>query len=148
MRKEEIRLKSNYNIEHSSGGIVYTTLAGETYWLFLCEKGKLVIPKGHIEHNENSIDAATREIKEETGIKIPVDHLRFIIDCTHTFTNQKGVEIVKQVDFHLFQVKESEQLPEINKKSCWVKSCDELIFKYSNHQQIYKTASSEINNGS
>ena len=56
--------------EKSSGAVIYTTLNGEyLYLLIKQENGDIGFPKGHIEKGETEIEAALREILEETSIK-------------------------------------------------------------------------------
>lgn len=59
------------------------------------------IPKGHVEKGESMLDAAIRETKEETGIKIKKSEIfnsrdELVID----YTNEKG-KIYKQVYYWL-----------------------------------------------
>lgn len=59
------------NITHA-GGII---LNNKHEILLVCNKlGYWTFPRGHVEKNEDLLDAAKREISEETGIK----HLEFI----------------------------------------------------------------------
>ena len=54
-----------------AGGIVYRKDSGRTLYLIVSSssiKNKWVLPKGHIEKNEKAIDAAVREVLEESGV--------------------------------------------------------------------------------
>lgn len=85
--KEQVIIK--YLLLYSSG------LKGKGYWGF---------PKGHIEEHEQALEAATREIKEETGI----DQLEFISgfeECEIFFFKRENKLIRKQVVFFLAQSK-------------------------------------------
>jgi len=142
MKKGEIKIVNK--IEKSSGGLVFTIVDGNIYWLLLQDKDELVIPKGHIESGENSLEASKREIKEETGTKEALKHIKFLDTFCHKFINREENVIVKEVDFHLFQIKSVNELPIINKHSCWISSVNQIEFKYENHCKLFKTTSREI----
>lgn len=60
--------------EKSCGAVVYTRLNGER--LYLVEQmldGHWGVPKGHVEENENEVETALREIKEEVGLNVIID---------------------------------------------------------------------------
>ena len=61
-------------LEVSAGAIVYTILNSKPYYLVICNhEGDWGFPKGHREENESIKETASREIQEETGIKVDLD---------------------------------------------------------------------------
>lgn len=56
--------------EHSAGGVVYTIKNGNVVWLLGKHSGydKWVLAKGRLEGAETSMQAALREVEEETGV--------------------------------------------------------------------------------
>lgn len=55
--------------EYSSGAILFTNENGQRKYVLVMEaNGSYSFPKGHLEQNETHIEAAIREIKEETGV--------------------------------------------------------------------------------
>lgn len=67
-------------------------------------------PKGHIEKGESSIDAALRELKEETGVEAEI--LSKIGDSKYVFT-QKGEKVFKVVITYLMGYKSGEGKPQL-----------------------------------
>lgn len=62
-------------IEITSGAVIYRKKAGEIQYLLLQSMNKghfWGFPKGHIEENESLLEAAQREIKEETTLELPI----------------------------------------------------------------------------
>ena len=59
-------LTSEFKVVRAAGGVVENS-RGEV--LFIELRGRWDLPKGHIEKDESSRDAALREVKEETGIR-------------------------------------------------------------------------------
>jgi 8-oxo-dGTP pyrophosphatase MutT (NUDIX family) len=56
-------------IETSSGGVVFRRDAGGAYFLLIRDPyGHWGLPKGHLEGGETPIEAAVREVAEETGL--------------------------------------------------------------------------------
>jgi len=55
--------------EVSCGFITFTIKDGQPLYLILQHPTHWSFPKGHVEEGENLIQAATRELKEETGIE-------------------------------------------------------------------------------
>ena len=70
-QKDKIIFLKDKILHQSAGGFVfYKSLKGDLYVALLKnEKGKFMIPKGHIQKGENSENAAIRELREELGIK-------------------------------------------------------------------------------
>ncbi len=90
--------------EYSAGAFIYRRSGGGVSFLILKKRnGEHDLAKGHIEKGETAIDAAKREIKEETGIDAEFD--RFFLESTKYFFFKKGKRIMKQVKFFLCEVK-------------------------------------------
>jgi 8-oxo-dGTP pyrophosphatase MutT (NUDIX family) len=61
--------KRKARIEHSSGGVVARKMDGNVHLLLIRDPyGKWGFPKGHVENGESSLEAALREVREETGL--------------------------------------------------------------------------------
>lgn len=62
-----------YKNEKSCGAIVYKMEKGDLKYLLVHQNnGVWSFPKGHMENNENEIETALREVKEETNIDIQI----------------------------------------------------------------------------
>jgi 8-oxo-dGTP pyrophosphatase MutT (NUDIX family) len=92
--------------EFSAGGLVYGRRDGD--WAVVLaarrrpERGELVwtIPKGHVEPGERTIDAAVREVLEETGLVAAVEEP--LGDITYWFA--RGTDrVLKRVRFWLMR---------------------------------------------
>lgn len=58
---------------HSAGAALYTLVGGQPHWVLVREKsGGIGLPKGHVEPGETPMQAALREIREETGIQAEI----------------------------------------------------------------------------
>ena len=87
--------------EFSAGGIVVRNFRGQP---FLCavrpRAGVLALPKGHPDRGESSLEAATREVREETGLVAdPVEKL----DDVRYWYVRDGERVLKVVSFFLFR---------------------------------------------
>ena len=71
-------LKKRFRYVRAAGGVVRSY---NNQWLLIRRNGFWDLPKGMIEINENTVDAALREVREETGIDITKDDGLL----THTF---------------------------------------------------------------
>ena len=61
-------------LEVSAGAILYTVIDNLKHFLIIKDNhGNYGFPKGHLEENETDLDAALREIREETGIDATID---------------------------------------------------------------------------
>ncbi|MEG0306671.1 MAG: NUDIX hydrolase [Clostridium sp.] len=86
--------------------------------------GGWVFPGGQVEVGENLIDAATREIKEESGINVDVKKLFAISSNTATHKGYNGVEKVPtkvMMDFICTFIDGTLCISDENSESCWVK---------------------------
>jgi len=92
----------------SSGGVVFRRSGSQIFYLLLGFRRRNIwcLPKGLIEHGETEIDAATREVREETG----VSSLK-LIDKIGTIRYQFGYKdkrFDKTVHFFLFETDQVE----------------------------------------
>lgn len=94
----------------SSGGVVFRRSGSQVLYLLLGfrRRGIWCLPKGLIEHGESEVDAATREVKEETGVK----SLK-LIEKIGTIRYQFGYRerrFDKTVHFYLFETDQAETI--------------------------------------
>jgi 8-oxo-dGTP pyrophosphatase MutT (NUDIX family) len=69
----------------------------------------LALPKGHPDGEESELEAAVREVQEETGVRAePVEKLG---DIYYTY-ERKGRSIDKRVAFYLFEYRGGELAPD------------------------------------
>jgi 8-oxo-dGTP pyrophosphatase MutT (NUDIX family) len=87
--------------EFSAGGVVLRRFRARP---FLCavrpRADVLALPKGHPEPGESSIEAATREVREETGVV--AEPLEKLGDVRYWYV-LKGERVLKIVSFFLFR---------------------------------------------
>lgn len=121
--------------EKSCGAIVYTNANGER--LYLVEQmlsGHWGVPKGHVEANESEIETALREIKEEVGLDVIVDHGFRSID---TYSPKEG--IIKDVVYFVAYSKSTDttmQTEEV-KDIKWVKLEEAIdLIRFPSMQEI------------
>jgi 8-oxo-dGTP pyrophosphatase MutT (NUDIX family) len=87
--------------EFSAGGVVLRRFRGRAFLCAVRPKPEvLALPKGHPEPGESSVEAATREVREETGVVAePVEKLG---DVRYWYA-WKGERVLKIVSFFLFR---------------------------------------------
>jgi 8-oxo-dGTP pyrophosphatase MutT (NUDIX family) len=65
----------------------------------------LGLPKGHLDGNESELEAAVREVREETGVEVePVDKLG---EISYTY-ERRGQPVDKRVAFYLLEYRSGE----------------------------------------
>jgi 8-oxo-dGTP pyrophosphatase MutT (NUDIX family) len=97
--------------ELSAGGLVYRRRAGRWMVVLVARRppGRRVlvwgIPKGHVEPGERMVDAALREVREETGLLATIEHP--LGDVTYWYARRDGegraVRVHKRVRFFLMR---------------------------------------------
>jgi 8-oxo-dGTP pyrophosphatase MutT (NUDIX family) len=99
--------------EFSAGCVVFRRRAKSPDILMVADRfGRWSFPKGHIEDGEDALEAALRELKEETGINgRPVQELPLV---EYTFRSGKQV-IHKKVTYFLVEADPDDQVPQPQK---------------------------------
>ncbi|HZB96221.1 MAG TPA: NUDIX hydrolase [Herpetosiphonaceae bacterium] len=102
---------SNHEIAHSAGGVCYRVADGNVYVVLIATNGRTRwgLPKGHVGTGEQPVDAACREVFEETGVEGTALHLIETIE--YWFRARRG-RVHKYVDFYLLRYEEGEILPQ------------------------------------
>ncbi|MGC8676172.1 MAG: uracil-DNA glycosylase family protein [Candidatus Micrarchaeia archaeon] len=85
--------------EYSAGAFVYTIENGKLLFLVLKREKDHDIPKGHIEKGESAIEAAKREVKEETGLE--PEFLPYFSLTTKYFFYDGKTKVLKTVKFFI-----------------------------------------------
>lgn len=145
---QPIKMNTKFAGHHiSSGGFIFykDKVAGDLLVLLVKnKKGEYWIPKGHIEKNEDQIDAAFREIEEETGLK--KEQLKYI-DLLHiykfSFTDDNGNSNTKEIYMNVFEALEKGNIMleqgETDIRDVEWTTCDEALEKimsYSKNELI------------
>jgi 8-oxo-dGTP pyrophosphatase MutT (NUDIX family) len=88
--------------EFSAGGVVVREVAGRFEVAVIRPAGKTVtaLPKGHIDPGENAEQAATREVREETGLEARLAGKLGDVKYVYRW---RGTTIFKEVAFFLFR---------------------------------------------
>lgn len=95
--------------EISSGIVLFRRVGNDVYFLLLhYPAGHWDFPKGHIERNESEIEAAIRELREETGIENVEIYFGFRESIEYTYTTKSGKLSHKKVLYFLGETSESE----------------------------------------
>ncbi|MBT9133209.1 MAG: putative mutator protein MutT4 [Firmicutes bacterium] len=101
-------------VEKSAGAIIFRREKNQIKYLLLhypsgsrTSKDYLDLPKGHIEKGENELDAAKREVEEETGLK-DIEFTKDFKETIRYFFKAEGKTILKLVTFYLVKTNEKE----------------------------------------
>ena len=87
--------------EFSAGGVVVRRMRGRPFVAVVRVRDEiLALPKGHPDEGESSIDAARREVREETGLE--TEPLTKLGDIRYWYVRD-GERVMKIVSFFLFR---------------------------------------------
>jgi 8-oxo-dGTP pyrophosphatase MutT (NUDIX family) len=103
------RVERHY--ETSAGGLIWRrNAAGEFEFVLIRPSGKdfWALPKGHVEQGESVVEAAVREVREETGLTVgnvqPLGQISYV----YSFRENPAaplVRIFKRVHFFLMELR-------------------------------------------
>ncbi|MFH1306882.1 MAG: NUDIX domain-containing protein [Candidatus Micrarchaeota archaeon] len=108
--------------EHSAGFVLFRQVEENRYFLLMHYKaGHWDFPKGHVEEGESEIEAARRELAEETGIGEAEVVDGFKYEYEYEFGNRNGKPKSKKVTFMLAKTpKKITRLSHEHKGARWV----------------------------
>lgn len=88
--------------EFSAGGLVLRRFHGRPWVACIKLRGGqvLALPKGHIDPGESAAEAATREVREETGLHAEL--VEKVDDVRYWYRRSEG-RVFKVVSFYLFR---------------------------------------------
>ncbi|HDH91502.1 MAG TPA: NUDIX domain-containing protein, partial [Candidatus Aenigmarchaeota archaeon] len=92
--------------EHSAGAIIFRENKEIKYLFLVYEKGYLDFPRGNVERGETELEAAKREVFEETGLK--VDFIPGFRAETSWFYRKDGKLVKKTVVYFLAKTDKKE----------------------------------------
>ena len=130
-------------MQEKSAGIVVVNEG--KYLLLLYDAGHWDFPKGHIEKDESSVQAALRELKEETGI-VDGEILPGFEEHIHYFFKSEGKLISKEVVFFVARTNTSDvKLSFEHKDYMWLPFKDALEkLTYQNAKEVLKKADAYV----
>ncbi len=137
--------------EYSAGIIVYITqiidkVPTRLYLLLYYPKGYWDLVKGHLDQGESNLEAAHRELREETGLKAELD-AEFKQVLEYTFTDDEGELVAKKATFFLGKATSNNvELSHEHEDYAWL-PFHEAIQKltYKNAKQLLQAAELHIN---
>jgi len=124
-------------MQEKSAGIIVVN--DGKFLLLLYDAGHWDFPKGHIEKDESSEQAALRELKEETGIS-DAEILPGFAESIHYFFKKEGRLVSKDVVFFAARTKTSDvKLSFEHKDFIWLPFNDALAkLTYKNAKEVLR----------
>lgn len=134
--------------ETSAGGVVFRRApGGEVHYLVIRDSYEnWGFPKGHLEPGEPPLDAARREVAEETGLQALEP--RGALDCIDWYFRFRGRTIHKYCHFFLFESASGEPVPQTDEgiTACVWKPLDEALstISYANARDVLQRAAARV----
>ncbi len=139
-------------MEKSSGFIIYRKEKNDVFYLLLKypprEEGKEYwgFPKGHLENDEDLLEAAIRELEEETGIKKNEIDIKKFKKWIKYFFKRESKNVFKIVVYFLAETKkESVELSSEHLDYKWVNYAEaKEMISFSNTEKVLSAANDII----
>ena len=134
--------------EFSAGGVLVRRFQGRPFAAVVqVREGVLALPKGHPDGGESAAEAATREVREETGlVGEPVEKLGDI----RYWYSRDGERVMKIVSFFLFRYRSgSVRDHDEEVESAWWMPLEDAVERlaYKGEREMAKTALSRLEGG-
>jgi 8-oxo-dGTP pyrophosphatase MutT (NUDIX family) len=133
--------------ERSAGGVIFRRAEGGPLYLIIRDSYRnWGFPKGHVEDGESEVDAARREVREETGL----DGLLYRAPATEIdwFFRFRGRLIHKTCVFFVFESPGGEASPQEEEgiSACrWLPFEEALrVLSYANAREVLRLAGAEV----
>lgn len=144
---ERVQRPAKPSEEHSAGGVLFRrSPEGLLYLVIRDSYRNWGFPKGHVEQGESEVDAAIREVREETGL----DHLIHRAPAMEIdwFFRFRGRLIHKTCAFFVFESPEGEASPQEDEgiSACrWLPFEEALrVLSYANAREVLKVAGEQV----
>ena len=130
--------------ERSAGVLAYRkdeVLGRRLYLMLRYPSGYWDFPKGRLEAQEDNLQAAIRELKEETNIEVRFESA-FEYSFTYDFRDRDGVPVHKKVTFFLGEALSHDVLLSVeHEQYAWLPLGDALkLLTYHNARQVLQLA--------
>lgn len=148
MRKQKRRAAdAPVRIETSSGGVVFRRTGEAAHFLLIRDPyGNWGLPKGHLEGGETPVQAAVREVAEETGL----DELA-VVDQLPTidwYFKDGAVVVHKFCHFFLIESAAGEPCPQLDEgitECVWLPLNGALVtLSYANAREVLRVAGDRL----
>lgn len=138
---------SHARLETSSGGVVFRLLEGDVHFLLIKDPyDNWGLPKGHLEGGETPVEAAIREVAEETGL----DELNVVaqLPTIDWYFRDEGHLVHKFCHFFLLQCAAGEATPQLEEgiSECIWRPLEQALatLTYANAREVLRAAGEQV----